>query len=491
MVRVAALCLFVLLAGCSSQESPGIVFAVATAPTVLDPRLATDAASDRVNQLLYDRLVRIDENGRPQPAMATWQMLSPRHYRVVLRPDRAPFWDGVLPTVDDVVATYQSIAEGELASPHSGALAHLARIERVSTDTIDFHLGRDDALFPARLTIGIVPAARLGAGDLARRPAGSGPFVFDQWREDGAAILHRRRDSARFTIEPVPDPTMRVLKLLRGEAQLLQNDLPVELFRYLEHTPGVSLAQVPGITFAYLGMRMDDPVLADRNVRAAIAHAIDREAIIEHLFGGLAQPAGGVLRPGHWAAADDLRGFRYAPELARDLLAQAGYGPERPLQLGYKTSTDPFRLRIAHVLQAQLQAVGIELSIASYDWGTFFGDIKAGRFQLYSLAWVGVNTPDILRYAFHSESLPPDGANRGRYRSGVVDQLVEAAQQAPAATAADLYADAQRKIHDDIVYVPLWYEANVSASRGLYGYVPGHDGNYLALKWVEKLDVHD
>jgi peptide/nickel transport system substrate-binding protein len=265
---------------------------------------------------------------------------------------------------------------------------------------------------------------------------------------------------------------------------LLQNDLPAELYRYLGADPGLRLIERPGTTFAYIGFNLSDPVLANRDVRAAIAHGIDREAIIRHLFGGAAQAAESVLRPAHWAGAKDLQPYAYDPELARGHLKRAGYDAEHPLTLSYKTSTDPFRLRIAHVFQSQLAEVGIRLEISSYDWGTFFGDIKAGRFQMYSLAWVGVNTPDILRYAFHSDSIPPAGANRGQYRSETVDELIQAAELADPDAAATLFARVQRVVHRDLVYVPLWRESNVVASRGLAGYLPSHDGSYLALKEV-------
>lgn len=489
MVRLCAVLLMLVLAGCGRPDSDALVFAVATAPSVLDPRLAGDAASERVNALLYDRLVRLDEQGLPQPAMAHWQALADDHYRFVLNDDRATFWEGRQPQADDVVATYRSLLDPATVSPHAGALAHVRQIEARDNRTVDFHLSRSDPLFPTRLTVGIVPAAALNGRNLAREPAGSGRFRFTAWRDDGSALLERRADGQKLAFVPVADPTMRVLKLLRGEAQLLQNDLPVELYAHLAGEDAIELSERPGTTFAYVGFNLADPVLANRDVRAAIAHAIDRDAIISHLFHGLAEKAGGVLRPTHWAGAAGLHGFAYDPDRARALLARAGYGRDRPLLLNYKTSTDPFRLRIAHVFQEQLASVGIRLQIASYDWGTFFGDIKAGRFQLYSLAWVGVNTPDILRYAFHSESTPPGGANRGAYRSTVVDALIDRAQRSEGATAQRLYAEVQRQIHDDIVYVPLWYEANVSASRGVSGYRPGHDGNYLALTQVRGTDV--
>jgi len=489
MVRLALIAVALLLAACNPPDTGTIVFAVSTAPSVLDPRLASDAASERTNALLYDRLIRLDEQGAPQPSMAQWQQLGPGHYRIKLLPQRMTFWNGRRPDAKDVVATYRSILEPGLGSPHSSALAHVARIAATGDDEVDFHLTRPDPAFPGRLTIGIAPANRLGEGRLAREPLGSGPFTFLEWRADGGLLLKRRADGQQVALTPVADPTMRALKLLRGEAHLLQNDLPSELYGYLADSPGLRLQQHPGTTFAYIGFNLADPVLSDVRVRTAIAHAIDRDAIIRHLFDGRAQTAESVLRPEHWAGVKQLTPHRHDPELARHYLRLAGYGAQKPLLIGYKTSTDPFRVRIAHVFQSQLAKVGIRLEISSYDWGTFFGDIKSGRFQMYGLAWVGVNTPDILRYAFHSESMPPGGANRGQYRSVQTDRMIEQAERAPPDVAARLYPQIQRQVHNDLVYVPLWYESNVVASRGLEGYVPTHDGSYLTLNAVRMSDA--
>lgn len=488
--RHAAMLLAVALAlvACQPSDPDALIFALATPPSVLDPRLAGDAASERVNALLFDRLVELDPTGRPRPAMAGWRELSPTRYRFRLDPGRAPFWDGRLPDANDVAATYRSVLDTALGSPHAGALAHIRDIHVVDDQTIDFDLARADPLLPSRMTLGIVPQWAIARGDLSRAPMGSGRFEFVRWRSDGSLLLRRRSDGMRLAMVAVADPTMRVLKLVRGEAQLLQNDLPAELYGYLAAREDISLAQGAGTTFAYLGFNLTDPLLAARGVREAIALAIDREAIVRHLFQGRASLAESVLRPPHWAAAGDLPAYRHDPAGARALLAAAGFGPGHPLRLNLKTSTDPFRLRIAAALQHQLAAVGIELTISSHEWGTFFGDIKAGRFQLYTLAWVGVNSPDILRYAFHSDSRPPGGANRGGYFSTAVDRLLERAASLPDTQSAALYAAVQRQVHDDLAYVPLWYEDNVAASRGLQGYVPGRDGNWLALTRVRRVD---
>jgi peptide/nickel transport system substrate-binding protein len=290
----------------------------------------------------------------------------------------------------------------------------------------------------------------------------------------------------------VKNPNVRVMKLLRGEVDLLQNDLPPELVRLLRQRDAVRVSEAPGVNFSYLGFNLADPVTGDVRVRRALAHAIDRAAILRWLFNGQGRLAEALLPPEHWAGASDLRPYAHDPVQARSLLRAAGFGPEQPLRLSYKTSSDPFRLRIASVLQAQLAEVGIDLVIQSYDWGTFFGDIKAGRFQLYGLTWVGVRLPDIFRYAFHSASLPPNGANRGRYLSPEADRLIAAARQQPTlAEQARYYRRLQARLHTDLPYVPLWYEDQIAVMRAdLTGYRLAADGNYDGLVGIERAEGH-
>jgi peptide/nickel transport system substrate-binding protein len=261
---------------------------------------------------------------------------------------------------------------------------------------------------------------------------------------------------------------------------------PPELLAYLAGRPGVQLSRAPGSSYHYLGFNLADPVTGDLRVRQAVAHAIDREAIVSHLLAGAARLAGSVLPPGHYAAAR-LPDHPHDPALARRLLAQAGHKHPR---LTYKTSTDPVRLRIATAIQAQLAAVGIRVRVQSNEWGSFFGDIRAGRFQLYSLAWVGITQPDVLRQLFHSASLPPAGANRGRFVSPPVDALLDAAAQAHGAGQVDLYRQAQLAIHAQLPYVPLWYEDNVAVARaGLRGYALRPDGAWDALEFTDPPDA--
>lgn len=481
-------CFVLGLVGCSNDDTDVIRFGVSVAPSTLDPRFATDAASMRLIRLLYRPLVEFDEASRPVPGLADWERVSGTTYRFHLQPGRAEFHDGSPVTAEDVQATYEEVLDRDTASPHRGSLRHIEAIRAVDEDTVEFRLSREDALFPGRLNIGIMPA-RLLAEDhrFNRRPVGSGPFRFLAWPESGRVHIARRRDGQEFAFLEVSDPTVRTLKLMRGEIDLLQNDLSPELVDYLESQEEIQVATRPGNRFTYLGFNLEDEFTGEHRIRKAVAHALDREALIETLMGGRARLAGGMLPPEHWAGHGGEPGYAYDPARARALLEEAGYAEGPGPRLIYKTSSDPLRLRIATVIQHQLAEVGFRVSLRSYDWGTFYGDIQAGRFQMYALSWVGINSPDIFEYVFHSRSVPPDGANRNRYQSEAVDDWIETAASAPdLESQADLYRRIQAQVLGDLPYVPLWYESHFHASRGVTGYTVGADGTYDGLIAVRR-----
>ncbi|MYG41013.1 MAG: ABC transporter substrate-binding protein [Nitrospira sp. SB0677_bin_15] len=487
--RFMVLALMVLGSACADPVSDAFRFGLASAPANLDPRFATDAASARINRLLYDRLVDFNDAFEPVPALANWEQLSPTHYRFHLKTHERPFHDGTLLTANDVKATYDFILNADNASPHRASLTVVDRVAIGDETIVDFFLKRPEPLFPAYLVIGIVPAHLIAANHpLHEHPVGSGPFSFQARPDETQLHLLRVRDQQRVEFITVPDPTVRALKLMAGEIDMLQNDLPPELVGYLERDRMVRVQRKSGTNFSYLGFSFEDAVTRQAFVRRAIAHAINRQEIIEYVLDGAARPAQSLLPPEHWAGAQDLDPITYEPERAQALLRQAGYSREHPAKIVYKTSSDPFRIRLATILQRQLQDVGIDVDLRSYDWGTFYGDVKAGRFQMYSLSWVGIHTPDIFDYVFHSQSIPPHGANRGRFRSTLADEFIDHAQEAPdLETKQRWYVQLQHHLADALPYVPLWYEDHIFiARREIEGFTMAHDGHYDGLIHVRR-----
>jgi peptide/nickel transport system substrate-binding protein len=474
----------IILSACAQEKTDALRFGLSSAPITLDPRLATDATSSRINRLLYRRLVDFDDASQPVPELATWEIITPEHYRFTLGKVTSTFTNGQILTAKDVKATYDYILDEKNASPHRSSLSMIKRIEAPNDNTIDFYLKHPDALFPGYLVIGIMPKLVVESGvRVDRNPVGSGPFVFLDWPDDGLLRLQRRKDQQVFEFIHVADATVRVLKLLRGEIDMLQNDLPRELTAYLARKKQIKVERAEGSNFTYIGFNMQDPVLKNREIRMAIAHAINRKELVQYMLGGQTRLANALLPPTHWAGNPAIKGYAYDPEKARYWLQKNGYSQERPLTISYKTSNDPFRIRIATVIQRQLAEVGINVTLRSFDWATFYGDIKSGRFQMYSLSWVGIKSPDIFKYVFHSRSVPPQGANRGRFSNSEVDHLITIAENSEKMTErASIYRQLQSLLSKLLPIVPLWYEEHFFASsKNVTGYTLATDGNYDGL----------
>lgn len=486
---VYILCLTILSSSCSQPDDQAIRFGLESAPITLDPRFATDAVSYRITRLLYRSLVDFNESFEFIPDLANWQVLNAEHYRFTLQHAGRQFHSGEWLTAYDVKATYDFILDPNHASPHRGSLKIIQEVVVVDENTVDFILEKPDPLFPAKLVIGIMPASLIEADHaFNQHPVGSGPAAFHQWFGEGDLSLKRQNDDQLLRFVTVKDPTVRILKILKGDLDIIQGDIPREMIGWLKDKDGISFEKKQGTTFTYIGMNLADQITGQLAIRQAIAYAINRDDIIQYVMRDTGHKAGNILPSTHWGNHPELSGVQFDPDRSRYLLKLAGYSEDNPLKITYKTSNNPFRIRLAAVIQQQLQQVGIKVDVRSYDWGVFYSDIKSGRFQMYSLSWVGLKTPDIFRYAFHSTSLPPEGANRGRFIDAQADRMIETAElKEDLAEQAEWYRDLQAYLQERLPYIPLWYEDNILlTSENISGYTLSADGNYDGLLKVTK-----
>ncbi|MBI3329706.1 MAG: ABC transporter substrate-binding protein, partial [Nitrospinae bacterium] len=420
---------------------------------------------DRAAQLLPDLAER-------------WDTPTPTTYIFSLRRG-ARFHDGPELTAADVKATFDAIRDPALKSPKQGSFAQIREITVIDPYTVRFDLSEPFAPFLLNLTLGIVPreaADRLGT-EFASRPIGTGPFRLHRWEADARLELRSHPDYfegpprlERVVYKIIPDPTVRVLELEKGTIDFLQNDIPPDLLPRLERNPRLKVLKEPGTNYSYVGFNLRDPILQNRAVRRALAHAINRQDLIAHVLRGLATPAEGILPPTHWAFAADVPAHAYDPERAGALLDAADYpspgGGAPRFRVSLKISQNELQKRLAEALQAQLKAVGVAVTLQSFEWGTFFAHITSGNFQLYTLTWVGVTDPDIFYYIFHQESLPPKGANRGHYINTHLSTLIERGRSTlDLAGRTALYRMIQHTVAEDLPYISLWFSTNVAAMR--------------------------
>ncbi|MGH7888686.1 MAG: ABC transporter substrate-binding protein [Candidatus Binatia bacterium] len=496
-VIVALACLSAACRSAPTDPPPGyLVAGIESYPLQLDPRHSTDANSVRIGNLIYSSLLRFDEHLRLQAELAAnWRRLDERSYYFRLRDD-VRFHNGQPLTAADVKYTYESILNPSRRSPKRGLLKHLAAVEQLGRHELRFQLDSPHAPFVEQFTVGIVPA---GAPTGTYPPVGSGPFMLEAvdpgekvTLKANANYWQGRPPLAGVVFKNVPDAMVRVLEFKQGAIHFMQNDLEPDILPWLKKNTGAEIAIHQGTTYQYIGINLTHPILKQAKVRQALALAIDRDAIIRHVLKGIGEAASGILAPINWAHDADIQRWPYQPERAKKLLDAAGFadpdgdGPQPRFRLSFKTTNIDLRRRIAEALKEQLQKVGVELEIRSYEWGTFFSDVKKGNFHLYSLAWVGVIDPDIQYQLFHSASAPPNGDNRGRYSNPEVDRLLERGRVTfDEAERKQIYSQMQKILAADLPYLPLWWWKNVVVkSPTVKGFVPYPDGDLISFKNV-------
>ena len=504
VLSLSTIVVLLFASGCNSHHKTAdneLVIAIGSRPTNLDPRFAPDAYSDKISHLIFSPLLQRDAEGRLHGHLATAiDRPDDLTWIATLRQD-VQFHDGSPVTAHDVVATYRSILNPSLGTIKRLFLEPIASIEAPDPFTVSFRLKRAYAPFPQVLAgIGVAPARNLAAQGLDFRDelVGSGPFAFESNRFGEQIILKRnpnwfggdvKMERLRFRV--IPDATVRVLELLHGSADLSQNDIPPHVLERLAKEPKLVVRTGQSTLSKYLAFNLEHPALRLREVRQAIAHAINRDDIIRYKLRGYATSSSSFLLPDNWAFAESSRTYPYDPVRSRALLDAAGLtessdGSPR-LQLTYRTSMDQTAVDIARIFKRQLAEVGIEVLLKSNEWGVFFSDIKQGDFDLYSLTAVGVTDPDWYRYVFHSASFPPDGANRPRYRNERVDDLLDLGRRATSREERQLaYREVQEITSTDLPLLPLWYQHTVAVTgKNIHGFEPNPfaDLNSLAGTW--------
>lgn len=483
-----------LVSYCGGEKGGGgatakdtLVIALMSSPTNLDSRVGNDNASGRVYDLIYSGLIKVTPNMDYAPDLAQkWETPDDKTIIFHLNPD-AKFQNGQPVKAADVKWTYDSLMAPNFVSSKKSGYAVLDHIEAPDDHTVIFKLKEPNAGIFDNLTLGILPTGA-DTNVYKTKPIGCGPYkvvefrpddrvvleAFDQWHGGAPKIKH-------VVIRIIPDATTRVLELRRGTVNFEVNAIPFDNVRDFDGKPDFKVVKTPGSVYQYIAINLRDPILGKKDVRHAIAYAIDRQKIVNDIQRGYAKVTDTMLAEGHWARAENLPTYPYDPAKAKQLLAQAGY--PNGFSFTFRTSTDAEANSRAQVIQAMLKQVGINMSIQSNEMATFFADIGKGNFQMYSLSRNGVQDPDFYYIIFYSKNLPPEGQNRGYYVNPRLDQLLlQGRSTFDRAKRKPIYEEVQRIAADDLPYISLYLQTNVAVMRSnVDGYVQYPAGFLLSV----------
>jgi peptide/nickel transport system substrate-binding protein len=475
-------------------------------PKTLDPRYATDAAGMRISQhLLFSSLVQLGYDLQIVPDLAErWEIKEDKIYRFYLKKG-IKFHDGQPLTAEDVKFTFEHLKDPEIKSPFAGNYKDIETITVKSPLIVEFKLAQPNASFLIKTILAILPKHILtGAAkeEFPSRLTGSGPFRFVS-QTPNEIILEKNnsyfKDAPKLdqiVFKIVKDNNTRFLKMQKGELDLAINVIQLDKVDDFKKPPLSDLYTVienPGIGYNYVSFNMRTPQLQDKRVRQAIALGIDVDELIKYQLEGHAGRALGLLSPVFWFHEPNVQKYSYDPKKAEELLEAAGLknsdagGSKSRLILELKTSNNTQSVEIGRIIQAQLAKIGIKIDLKSYEWGTYYGDVTSGNFQMATMQWIGFTDPDFFYDIFHSGQIPPAGRNRSLYQNVKVDQLTEKGRiTLDSKKRKTIYAEVQKIVAEDLPYVSLWHANNISiVKKSITGYKQHPTGGYQSFNEID------
>ncbi len=482
-----------------------LIVAMASAPTSLDPADHRSRESETVIRNMFDGLVTRDTRSGVHLELAEeMNWLDDTTLEVKLR-QGVLFHNGDEMTADDVVFSFDRIIQENAieypdvhTSPRKGLIAPLDSVEKIDDYTVQFNFSGP---WPSAMQLlvhqQIVPKAyieEVGTEGFIAQPIGTGPFKFVEGQLDDQIVLERFADfwGGAPDLEPVgpacvsevifriiPESSTRVAALLAGEVDIIQA-VPAELLDTLEQTPGIVVSTAPGTEPMWLQLNVSDPLFADVGVRQALNYAIDKDLIVDAIYGGRAESLPGPLSPFNNFVNTSLSPYPYDPDKALQLLSDAGWTDsdgDGMLDKGGQTFSFTIdtieRWRpLAEGVAGLYRELGLDAGVRFWEYSVVKDQLLACERQAFLDDWGDFAFDPVghfeAKWATFIEGEPYGRGNFMCYSNERVDELTKAGEVEIDASARQvIYDEAQQIVYDEApaVFLILPETAEASSDR--------------------------
>ena len=496
MLGLLVLAAVLIMAGCAPQAEEETAaadeaapardtlrIAIGAEPESLDPVNMTSAPAATVGEHVVERLIYMEEDGSLTPMLATsWEANEDSTVWTFQIREGVTFHDGEPLNAAAVAANLQRFVDPEVGAAYAFLLGTVESIEATGEYELTMSLSQPFAPILAHLShsfIGIVSPAQLeglGPADTFEIPVGTGPYVMTEWSRGEQISLQANADYygdipaiENIEFNFIPEPSALVVALETGEADAIMRVPPQDIAR-LEENEDIEVVFESSVRQIYLGFNntrepFDNPV-----VRRALNHAIDKQAIVDGLFDGVFTVADAPVVPavfGHTTAGP----YEYDPELAQELLAEAGYPDGFDMTIHHPTGRYLLDATVAEAVQDMLSEVGVNATLETREWSSYLEYTsqppEQADYDMFMLGWGTVTLDsDYGLYALlHTRQWNPNGNNRGFYSNDEVDQLLDEARvETDRARREQLYAQAIQLIWDDAPWIFLYNQGQINAN---------------------------
>lgn len=384
---------------------------------------------------IFDRLVEVevqeDNSTRIVPSLAEdWDIsVDGRVYTFHLR-EGVKFHNGEIFNAEDVeyslnrILTAKQAVNGDFVAYidgadelMSGAKSSLRGVKIIDDFTVEITLKQAYAGFLACLSSSPVcildKTTTEEAGDdfgiVPEVTVGTGPYIFKEWKVNDSITLVRndeywkgKADALGALIKIVPDTETQNMMYRNGDIDILDLDYMADYIDTYKAEFSDKLVSVPRVGITYFTFNFNNEALSDVNVRKAVSMAIDRQAIIDSLWSGVAKLENGIYPKGLIAYNPDIEAIEYNPQKAKELLDKAGYAQGFDLEISADSSASDTVNSCLEIIAAQLQEIGINAQIKNYDQATWLATRKDGSLGSFMATWTAdYNDPDNFIYTFY------------------------------------------------------------------------------------------
>ena len=518
----ACVVLALFLASCAGNQTAGggaaapLVIARVKDAVILDPAQAVDGMSLNLTQEMMKGLVEFKLGTFDvTPSLAqSWKMSSDGlHWTFTLKKG-LKFSDG---TPIDAAAVkfnfdrwrltgnpyHQNYAYGYYADMFGGFPGLITAVATPNAQTVAFTLSRPlgpflrDIAMPS-FAIASPTAVRKNLAGFGNQPVGYGPYMLKEWVKDDHITLIAnptwqgiKPAYATVIVRDIPDQATSVLEMQRGGIDFLTDPRPDDAAQLAKQS-GVTVYEQPSNNNSYLAFNVQKTPFGTAAVRQAIAYAIDVRAIVKAFYAAGAVVATNWTPPGMLGEDKSLQPYPYNPAKAKQLLAQAGLSGGFSTDLYYPTTPRPYMPepeRIAEAIQADLQKVGIKVTLEPFEFGVFLEKVRNGEHQMCLIGWSGDNgDPDNFFYPLldkDSALAKPNGQNYSFWEDEAFHRLIVKGQTTLDDTArAAVYRQANDMVHDQVPALPIVHTTvPVIVKSSIAGFVPSPD-THIAFEYL-------
>ena len=451
-------------------------------PSNLLPYMASDASSSEVSGLLHTSLLEYDKDlNIIECAAESWEVLDGGRLMKFAMKDGMTWEDGAPLTAEDVEFTYRVMTDPKTPTAYAADFLMIKEFRRTGRLTFEVRYETPYARAVMTWLQPILPRHALQGENIAatrysRHPVSAGPFVLEEWKPGSQIVL--RANERYFKGRPyldrvvyriIPDGTTMFLETRAGKLDYIS----LSPQQYLRQTSGPDWQKnwnkykyLAGV-YTYMGLNLNSPLFKDRKVRQALSYAVDRNAIVKGALLGMGEAAFGPYKPGTWQYNDSLAPYPHDLELAKRLLAEAGWKPGRDGVLQKDGMRFAFtllvnqgndeRIKTAVILQQLFRQVGIAIKIRTVEWAAFIKEfVNTKKFDALILGWTISNDPDLFE-VWHSSAISEHGLNFVSYRNDEADALLEKARLTlDREERKKMYDRFQEILHEDQPYLFLY-----------------------------------